>query len=120
MCSLYDCDGAAFETRTWRRARKAHECYACDDPVRAGDRYHVTSSKDDGEIETYKHCARCWSMIEALWASGVEAVQWNLNCGETFEDPPDDMAELAFLTPDEMQARLDAKSLKTERLSDWR
>ena len=47
--------------------------------------------------------------MEILHA-GAETVQWDLNCGaswdEEFGPVPDEVARLAFLTPDEAQAAL--------------
>jgi hypothetical protein len=103
-----DYDDTGYEiTREWRRARKPHACFACGETVRVGDRYHVVIDVSDG-LRVYRHDARCWSIIEALWSAGAEAVMWDLNCGESWEenfgDLPDDVAALAFMTPDEAQA----------------
>jgi hypothetical protein len=46
--------------------------------------------------------------VNALFRAGADTVQWDLNCGARWEDNfgelPDDVARLAFLTPDEAQA----------------
>jgi len=89
--------------RKWRKARKAHVCFACHEPISPGHYYHHSVMIFDGGIDVYKHCARCWMMIEALWAETGEAVEFGLDCGETWEDPPDDVAALAFMTPEEAQ-----------------
>jgi hypothetical protein len=43
-------------------------------------------------------------MFDALINRGAEAVAWDLNCGEVWEEPPDKIARLAFLTREEAQA----------------
>jgi hypothetical protein len=51
-------------------------------------------------------------MVEALWKRNREAgegwlaVDLNLNCGEVWRDPPEDVAALAFLLPGEDPAAL--------------
>lgn len=110
MCDL-DVEGPSCQTLTWRRARKHHKCCACGEQVRPGDRYHVYSGIWDGQPETYKHCARCWSLLEVLSGEVDGPVQLDLNCGQRWqdafdEDQPDDVAALAFLTRDEAQRQL--------------
>jgi hypothetical protein len=97
----------------WRRARKEHRCCACRETIRAGDRYHYVSGIWEGGPASFKHCARCWAMFAELtertrWGDSV-ALQ--LDCGQSWEDvftdaPPDEIAALAFLTPDEAQGDL--------------
>ena len=96
----------------WRKARKEHVCFACRETIRAGDRYHYTSQIDKGEFNQFKHCARCWAICGAILEAGAESVQYDLRCGvswqEAFgENPPDEVARLAFLTPDEAQREAD-------------
>lgn len=87
----------------WRRARKEHTCYACRETIARTHVYHYSSGIDrDGEPYDYKHCARCWKIFEALWADTSEGVQWDLDCGEVWEDPPDQVAALAFALPGEI------------------
>jgi len=90
----------------WRRARKPHSCFACGEEIRPGDRYHFTIQIYDG-FSMFKHCARCWAILDAILAAGAETVQWDLDCGERWEDNfgplPEHIAALAFLTPDEAQ-----------------
>lgn len=106
MCDS-DYDSVTTLTREWRRAKKTHKCYACYEEIRPGDRYHVAIELSDG-FQVFKHCARCWMMVEAIWHAGATSVQYDLNCGvaweDEFDDMPDDVAALAFLTPDEAQA----------------
>lgn len=89
----------------WSKARKEHACCACEEAIRAGDAYHVTTllydrgCKYDRYVETAKHCARCYTMIEALWKRGVKVVDLKLDCGELWETPPEEIASLAFWRP---------------------
>ena len=108
MCD-YDGEHPEFESRTWRTARKQHTCCACAETVRPGDRYHITAGRWDGQMETYKHCARCWGVCEALWKEGSSWIDFHLNCGETWEsafeeDPPAEVAALAFALPRDFAA----------------
>ena len=102
MCDADDGPSACHET--WRTARKEHDCYACGEVIRRGDRYHFTSGIWDGYPGSFKHCARCWKMFQwILGWSDAEAVRYDLGCGEVAENPPDDVAALAFMTADEAQ-----------------
>jgi hypothetical protein len=82
---------------TYRKARKEHQCYACDEAIRKGDRYRYSSGIWDHEPESFKHCLRCSTLLEAL-PSGA---QLDLNCGEVWENPPEHIAALAFMLPGE-------------------
>lgn len=91
----------------WLKARKEHTCFACHETIRKGDRYHRTAQLYDGTPDVFKHCARCWMLVERIiHVNG--SCQWDLNCGTAWEEEhgpvPDDVARLAFLTPDEAQA----------------
>jgi hypothetical protein len=106
----YDCSEPI--ASEWRRARKEHRCFACHEAIRPGDRYHFEAQKYD-EFETFKHCARCWAIANAILSAGAESVRWDLNCGVSWEEafgaePPDEVAALAFMTPDEAQGRPNA------------
>jgi len=107
MC--YDDDGPEVElANEFRKARKPHRCYACREEIPAGHRYHVVVQIYDGDVTEFKHCARCWALaMEIMHMNGY--VQWDLNCGISWreaagEDPPESVARLAFMTPDEAQA----------------
>lgn len=104
MCDV-DMDGVAVEHSAELTARKEHRCYGCSETIRPGDKHRRTAQLVDGEWSTYRHCRRCWAMLEALLAEGHESVQWDLNCGEVWENPPPEIAALAFMTRDEMQRR---------------
>lgn len=100
MCD-YDGDGADVVLRSaFVTARKVHKCFACRERIKAGDRYHIEQGKWDGEFTTYKHCLRCWSMVQALWRiKGLTFVEFGLDCGEIWDDPPESVAALAFALP---------------------
>lgn len=110
MCDV--ADGPTVSDERWRKARIEHRCFACGEGIRPGDLYHVLSGKWDGRWERYKHCARCWSMFALLAAETCEPVDLSLDCGEVWENPPDDVAALAFMTPDEAQDRLREHDLR--------
>lgn len=105
-----DGDYAPTLTDEYRKARKEHRCIACHEAIPPGHRYHVTVQVFEGDLEEYKHCARCWVLaMEILHMNGT--VQWDLNCGTSWqeaagEDPPESVARLAFLTPEEAQAEI--------------
>ncbi len=93
------------QSREWRRARKSHDCYSCGEQIRSGDLYHYTSGIWDGAPDSFKHCARCWKIVEALWADGAASVDYSLSCGESWEDAREgkEPVHLAFMTKDEAQ-----------------
>ncbi len=99
------------------RARKDHKCDACRETIRRGDIYFYLFAVWDGSPDTTKRCARCEQIYQALCVlhreekDGETAPAWALDCGDSFQEvfdrePPPELAELAFLTADEMQARL--------------
>lgn len=98
MCDLDEENGPSASSEAWRNARKSHRCHACHETIRAGDRYHVLSGIWDGSAHTFKHCARCWTMLEEL----PDGAQLDLNCGEIWENPPEHVAALAFALPGEI------------------
>ncbi len=106
MCDPQDCDSNIWLGDRWRKARMSHACCACRESIQPGYRYHFMAVLIGGHVETYKHCARCYAILSAIWAEG-EAAQYELDCGESWEDVigdlPDDVARLAFMTPDEAQ-----------------
>lgn len=97
-----------------RRARKEHRCHACRELIRRGDLYHYTFLVFEGETEQTKRCARCelmWRALSAKMTSGDEWCHEALDCGHSYrerfgEDPPEEIARLAFVTPAEAQALL--------------
>ena len=105
MCDLADdmCD--VWDGR-WIRARKERPCMACSMKIVPGSVYHRQDSLYDGSWTRWSHCARCWKIVERLIADSDEpiAIDPNLNCGEIWDDPPEDIAALAFMLPAEIAA----------------
>lgn len=102
-----------------RRARKEHRCDACRETIRVGDSYINEFTVYDGNSDTTKRCLRCDAMLDAIQSRMIDAdidpheegVDRALNCGHTWnedfrEEPPEEVARLAFLTRDEAQAEL--------------
>lgn len=85
----------------WPRARKEHRCNACRETIKPGDRYRREGYVFDGYKGTNIHCRRCWEIIEALLdkCEPDEGIDFDLDCGEVWEDPPEDVAALAFALP---------------------
>jgi hypothetical protein len=96
------------------RARKEHVCAACKETIRGGDRYaRVFILGGDKTAETVKRCLGCQRIHEHLRQlnPGETWPDERLACGEDYEDewggpPPEDIARIAFMTPDEMQREL--------------
>jgi hypothetical protein len=98
-----------------RRARKEHRCRACRETIRVGDVYEYTFFLYEGEAGDCKRCLRCKAIYDELvrrhdgdWDEGVD---YELNCGHSWDEvhggePPEHIARLAFMLPDEMQAEL--------------
>lgn len=111
MCA--DADRPDACRSVWRRARREHRCYACREAIRPGDRHRYTSGIWSREPASYRHCARCWTLLAALERMGAEPVL-GLDCGETLEsiglaallapEVLDRLHALAFVTRDEAQA----------------
>lgn len=113
----HDCDDAEVfrvydEHAT--KARKAHACDACGETIAPSHVYTRVGIVDsDGNAETVKRCAKCQAIHKHLRALG-DGMTWpaeKLDCGEEYEShhgqaPPDLIASLAFMTPEEAQARL--------------
>jgi hypothetical protein len=96
-----------------RRARVEHWCSACDDVIQRGHLYVIDTVIGDGSVQSVKRCARCEMIYKHLrglkWARET-GPDWRLDCGHTYEEvwktaPPPEIAELAFLTPEEAQRR---------------
>lgn len=88
------------------KARKPHECDACDEPIRAGDTYTRVRWIFDGSANGVKRCARCQFLHEFLRSHG-DGDMWpaeRLDCGEEYEEhwgrePAPYIAALAFWRP---------------------
>lgn len=113
MCGEPDYTYVTMDERD-QKARKEHVCCACKDAIRPGDKYRVSrlvSDNPDSRFEFYKHCLRCAAMLDAIRKERPDAgIRWELDCGEDWRDTigelPEHIAALAFMTPDEAQAKL--------------
>lgn len=96
----------------WPKARKQHECDACHETIRVGDKYVTETMLFDGAWETVKRCLRCEAIRKHLakrmrGGDEGESPHWTLGCGHTYrerwgEDPPPEIAALAFALPGEV------------------
>ncbi|HMA26007.1 MAG TPA: hypothetical protein VKO62_00110 [Solirubrobacterales bacterium] len=104
-----------FESLSHHRARKPHKCCACGEPIRVGHRYERIAFKWEGEFESLLRCLRCSAMASACQErlrredAYDEGVAYRLDCGHEWsdrfeEEPPPEVARLAFMTADEAQA----------------
>lgn len=100
-----------------RRARKEHTCCACRISIKPGHLYQIDKALFDGYWETWKRCGRCVAIYNHLAEkmtgarnAGLrdreEYIEVALNCGHTYqaewgEEPPPEIANLAFLNADE-------------------
>lgn len=101
------------------RSRKKRRCSACPEPIRRGDVYVRIFVVHDGTADSYAHCLRCHAVFLAASRRHLEldtdqGVRFDLGCGHDWrssfdEDPPAELARLAFLTADEAQSELAAK-----------
>lgn len=99
-----DGDGSRLLVRRFMTARKARRCFACNETIAPGATYHRDTAAHDGTVSSFVHCPRCWAIVEALWKDGRRYVDFDLNCGEIWDDPPPEVAALAFALPGEIQA----------------
>lgn len=96
---------------TGRRARKAHVCDACNEPIRPGDVYTFVSIVFDGSASNVKRCARCQKIHLHLRERCAGDERWpreRLNCGLDYKEewgaePPPEIAALAFALPGEVK-----------------
>ena len=94
---------------TYPQARQDHRCDACKETIPAGHHYASVSIIFLGTITRVKRCFRCQRIHKHLrgLGSGDTWPDEQLDCGEAYEDEwgrlPDDVAALAFVTPDEAQ-----------------
>ena len=115
MSQSYD-EEAKVWSETHPKCRKVRECQACDEKIRVGDVYSRTAVLFDGKWETFVRCLRCNVMYHFLNKKICAHGDWDeacaplLDCGHEYvenwgEEPPPEIVELAFLTPDEAQKR---------------
>lgn len=98
---------------TLRCAAKDHTCDACDEPISKGHRYYAISWIFYGP-GSCKRCLRCQAVHVHLRTLDPYEM-WpaeKLDCGEEYtehwgKEPPPEIADLAFKTPEELQILLD-------------
>lgn len=94
------------------RARKEHICGACRETIAPGHVYVREVTIFEGTADTVKRCLRCQAIHEHL-RTLMDFEEWPdpwLACGHEYEElhgepPPPEIAELAFISAEEMQAR---------------
>lgn len=123
----YSCDDG--EPCEWYRdklvrARAEHQCTACSRLILPGHTYSLTTLKCDGEIHRHKRCGACELIYRHLVKIGAGDMRpmENLDCGLDYEEewgdePPDEVAALAFMT-DEEAGRALAKADAPKGTSD--
>lgn len=104
------------------RARKEHVCSACKETIPATHHYWRVVVIYDKEASTIKRCLRCQKIHLHLrdLGSGEMWPDEKLNCGELYEDhwgeePPPEIAALAFTTAEELQKSVQGQDETTGR-----
>lgn len=112
----YSCDGSyVIYEETEPRCRKARSCDACGETIPVGHRYTRVAILFDGSWETVCRCRRCQALHVHLRGLCESRAHYDdlwpderLACGLDYEDEwgdlPDEIARLAFMAADEMQA----------------
>jgi hypothetical protein len=93
------------------RARIEHICDACTEKISKGHRYARIAIIFEKVAETIKRCLRCQTIhlhIRNLDPGGDSWPDEKLACGNSYfdhwgVDPPEEIQELAFITPEEAQ-----------------
>jgi hypothetical protein len=109
-----------------RKARKQHECAACHETIPIGHVYANHFSVFEGTAETVKRCMRCELIYQHLCSIEEDpdfSPAQRLDCGHSYEEnwcrpPPDHVAKLAFMTPEEIQLELAKEQEKGMRTHD--
>jgi hypothetical protein len=97
-----------------RKARKEHKCDACQETIPVGHVYANQFSVFEGSAETIKRCMRCEMIYQHLCSIEEDpdfAPSPRLDCGHDYDEvhyrqPPEHVAKLAFMTPEEIQLLL--------------
>jgi hypothetical protein len=112
--NIDDCETTQASSETRPRARKPHRCDACHETIPTGTVYVRNGFVAEGTAETIKRCLRCERIYEHL-AERFRAARRHgeapdvlLDCGHTYrdewdEDPPEEVAALAFALPGEVE-----------------
>lgn len=68
-----DCDGDLpdFMAEKTVIARKLHKCCECRRPIQVGESHRSVRGKWDGEVQTFRQCARCSRVADALYREGA-------------------------------------------------
>lgn len=93
------------------RARVEHLCGACGEKISIDHRYIRVSIVFDESARTVKRCLRCQKIhlhVRSLDPFGESWPNEDLSCGKDYKeewgvDPPPNIQDLAFITPDEAQ-----------------
>jgi hypothetical protein len=56
---LFDMESPGCQSTSIRKARKAHRCCECHEPILPGQRYEYTSGVWDGAPDAFKTCLAC-------------------------------------------------------------
>lgn len=107
---LEGCDCNDVEREDIRVARKLHKCGACRAMIKCGEKYSYTFIVFDRESSVTKRCMRCdaiYRHLLGLLGCSETGVDLKLNCGHSYEEihreePPEEIARLAFLTGEEV------------------
>lgn len=119
------CDDSGESVANYRSghvvARVEHQCDCCAGTIRPGDTHYHASWFYEGYC-SFRRCARCHLLYLKLVSlhkaerildeeGDPMGVDPELNCGHSFEkvfgrEPPEELARLAFMTRDEIQAML--------------
>jgi hypothetical protein len=114
-------------TEKLRCAVKNHKCSACGETILKGTHYFSVHWVFDGTAQTIKRCARCQAIHLHLrtLSPGDMWPDEELNCGEEYrehwgKDPPKEIAELAFLRPEEVPLPLhECASMLPRKIYDY-
>lgn len=104
------------------KARKSHKCQACGVTIGVGHYYCRLSTVYEGTAETVIRCGSCQVThvhLRKLCRESGEPM-WpdeRLQCGLVYEDewgesPPDEIADLPFLSPDERSGLLASREVE--------
>lgn len=96
---------AEFYRSEVRRARKEYRCDECGDPIEPGDLHEHAVGKWDGEIMSFRTCARCCNVRRDYFdsvAHGCMVDDWEAEHGFDYRDGiPADFAPCKSALPSE-------------------
>ena len=110
-----------------RKSKKDRKCTACRETIRKGDFYAYQFWLCDGSYSSSERCLRCEAIYVTLTPKVRERDREDfcapdLDCGHTWEEnfnepPPPEVARLAFMTREEMQAEFGSVIERNRRLA---